>query len=138
MAWKEELLVGVAILVIGTTIASIIRDNIRGYTNFHTLKNMWRKRRTDKPSVPSGAKDNVLELQSPGVNNDCLKFNFSSGASISFSLKSVRKNFKTKEEFITHFEEANRHLVTNEHTTDYDLHQTLEYVWNKAHEVIRK
>lgn len=131
----EYVLVMIFVSVAGGVLSTIISDQIKGYTNLTTLKKVFSffkiSHLTRRNNIVNTG-DNVYIVQSPHQNNDSVKYKFSSGGAMSFSLKSISQNYSDQDYFVSEMKKANQHLVDRGDVTDNDLLLILEEVWKKA------
>jgi hypothetical protein len=72
----------------------------------------------------------IISLQSQ--NGKSIKFNFSRGSGVSFSIDSVKQRHKTKEDFFKVMKDSHKSLIEGQSITNVSHNKILELVWKKS------
>ena len=76
---------------------------------------------------------NIYEVKSLSPKENIIKYKFTDGSSMSFSLKEIRRRYVKKEDFINEHENVKNDIINRGSATKEAMSDILEFVWKKSY-----
>jgi len=115
------------------TIYTFIQDKIKGNQYFTTIKSILAKLKKSKNITQIDK--STYSIKSPQKGEDDIKFSFTDGTGIGFSLQEVKRNHTNRNDFINEMLKTNNNFIENKSVTKSDLMKILNIVWEKSKKI---